>query len=191
MLVEHLKYEFDVLDAAYDFIHGNGHDLEREDWLRINSAIEAFWLHARNLIEFFERRTTGDDKGIASAEDFTKRPVQYDLPPKRQGIRLMIDQQVCHLQYNRITDADHKSGHAPTKIGGTEMWQVKGMIDRALTLFQKELTYEGSELWETRSPPKILAFGGGVSASSHSTAATSTVIVGKDLGPQGATGPRR
>jgi hypothetical protein len=54
LFTEHLPYELAMLDAATDFLSRPvSEDPSRAGWFRTQSGIEAFWVHARLLIEFF------------------------------------------------------------------------------------------------------------------------------------------
>ncbi|MFL6975947.1 MAG: hypothetical protein ACJ8F2_28880, partial [Xanthobacteraceae bacterium] len=52
ILTEHLPYELDMLEGAFVFVHASQFADARENALFKNAMIEAFWTHARNLIEF-------------------------------------------------------------------------------------------------------------------------------------------
>ena len=49
ILREHLPYELDMLEKAFVFLHDPQFAAARQDQFAKNAAIEAFWIHARNL----------------------------------------------------------------------------------------------------------------------------------------------
>lgn len=57
ILTEHLPYELDMFELAFLRLHSAEFADQRKDDFLKNSSIETFWLHARNLIEFFGART--------------------------------------------------------------------------------------------------------------------------------------
>ena len=66
ILTEHLPYELNMLEAAFTFLHSpDFKDVHRIGFVR-NAAIEAFWLHARNLIEFLTHIPGGGEIGTVS-----------------------------------------------------------------------------------------------------------------------------
>src|SRR4051812_15785969 len=87
MLVEHLPYEIDMLRAAYAFLtcaeRPKVKEAIKENTALVtfisNATIEAFWVHARSLLEFFRREAQAEGR-TASANDFTNGPLHYDLP---------------------------------------------------------------------------------------------------------------
>lgn len=60
LFAEHLKYELEMFDEAARFLDSPQFAAldrtKRDQWFRYNSAIEAFWIHARLLIEFLSVR---------------------------------------------------------------------------------------------------------------------------------------
>ena len=79
MLAEHLPYEHDMLDKAFEFLTSEAHAAEREDPFKRNPMVEVFWLHARNLIEFYN----SPPRYSASASDFTTDRLYPDLRLKK------------------------------------------------------------------------------------------------------------
>jgi hypothetical protein len=69
--------------------------------------VEVFWLHARNLIEFYN----SPPRYRASAPDFTTGRLYPDLRQKKGGglavenagedFCNLINEQICHLKYER------------------------------------------------------------------------------------------
>ena len=74
LLNEHLPYELDMLLATYRELSKQIDDITR------NALIESFWLHARNLREFYDGSATLDPKGSAAASHFTGRRFRPNSP---------------------------------------------------------------------------------------------------------------
>ena len=72
-----------------------------------------------------------------------------------------MDEQICHLKYDRIIDTDHNSGQAPRKIGGTDIGEVQAIIDRAVKRVQLHLSDESKHLWAKRSTSIRTTIGAG------------------------------
>ena len=71
VFTEYLPYELNMLEAAFAFLNSKQFDeLHKIPFLK-NAAIETFWLHARNLIEFLTHSKNVGHAGLVSARDFT------------------------------------------------------------------------------------------------------------------------
>jgi hypothetical protein len=58
ILREHLPYELDMFDGATEYFQSPEFAAaahSQENWFKRNAAVEAFWTHARNLVEFLKR----------------------------------------------------------------------------------------------------------------------------------------
>jgi hypothetical protein len=80
ILKEHLPYELDMLDEAAAYARSTEaaetNTKKGQVWFKRNAAIEAFWTHARNLIEFLTREKSPDlTVSSASAQDFTETSI--------------------------------------------------------------------------------------------------------------------
>ncbi len=142
VLSTHLPHELTMLDYTLEQVNGLCGDTSSNDKdPRLIMAFECFWLHARNLIEFFK---TDDPKAsTVSPHAFTKTELDYGFGSKELMDR--INAQISHLQRNRGLFA---SG----PLTGTDMIQVKERIDCALARFQSELKGELKEWWCHRDP---------------------------------------
>jgi hypothetical protein len=73
VLEELLPYELDMLEGCFLRLHAQEfleQRRERRDGVSRNAWIESFWVHARNLYEFFRQPPTAvHDRGIVSAHD--------------------------------------------------------------------------------------------------------------------------
>lgn len=153
MLVEHLPYEIDMLRRSFEFLAANGksdiaaafpNDPIVAQYLH-NAAAETFWIHARALLEFFRRKSQAEGR-VACAQDFTKTYIEYDLP--FGDLEREINEQICHLQYKRYRDPEKK-------LGGYSMERVKEALDRAVQLFEENLTEDAGELWSEPASARI------------------------------------
>ena len=107
-------------------------------------AFECFWLHARNLIEFF--MTDDPNASTVSPHIFTKTELDYGF-----GLRDLMDRinaQITHLQRSRGLSG---SGF----LTGGDMIRVKERIDGAVARFQVDLKDELKEWWTHRTPVAI------------------------------------
>jgi hypothetical protein len=157
LFTEHLPYELAMLDAATDFLSADvKDDPSRLGWFRRQSAIEAFWVHARLLIEFFKQPANSDGSGHhASAQDFApKFCTQINVGDL---LETKINPQVTHINYFRETD--------PLKKLSSEMIWVKEQIDKEVGNFVKALddkewkqVWKESKWWQNREPVKFLSF---------------------------------
>jgi hypothetical protein len=162
LFTEHLPYELTMLDAATQFISAEVEDDPlRLGWFRAQSAIEAFWVHARLLIEFFTNRSrtpnlTRDPNDFvpdtqvyhASALDFAKdfkSQIKAD-----ELIKTKINPQIVHFNYQRETD--------PLKKLGFQIFYIKPQIDTDVGNFVDALdeqwrkVWKECEWWQRRSP---------------------------------------
>ena len=165
MLCEHLPYELEMLDSAYCFLHSEADQAERDKSPRKkNAAIEVFWLHARNLDEFV-RYSSGT--ATAAAADFTSG----DTFPYEMETRDLVDKmndQICHLKYGRVA-GDHQD-----KLQFFDRDRAKAAIDRAIKLFEENLTVEAEKLWKKRQP-LVMVLSKLPAGSSSATTSTQTI----------------
>ena len=118
---------------------------EALQWFRRMSAIEAFWVHARNLDEVFENRQ-GDSR-TAAASHFSARKFICSASEVTKIVEKIQDQ-VVHLNYDRAASLDQKLNYY-------EAWRIKGHIDRATQQFQEQLTDEARRHWKPRQPQNL------------------------------------
>jgi hypothetical protein len=162
MLTEHLIYEIDMLRASVAALDGPGLVGPPR-----NMAIETFWLHARNLIQFFNLRKNVEDtcEGVASAKDFTDNNFQTGL--QLGTLEDLINYQICHLQYGRASNADEK-------LGGCEIWRVKDALEREITKFESHLTDEARPLWEAK--PRFTLSDAFLASDTHTTSVMTSFV---------------
>jgi hypothetical protein len=131
ILEEHLPYELDMLERAFVILHLEKFTELRKDAFLRNAVIEAFWTHARNLVEFLMHPPNADADGTVSARDFTK---DYLPDMKMKSIDQQINAQVSHLTYERKSLPSEKlnSGLSPPvqilkdlhRSGGAELQRL-------------------------------------------------------------------
>jgi len=111
-----------------------------------NAAIEALWIHARCLLEFFWRVSQTEGR-TSCAQDFTRKQLEYDLP--FGTLEDSINNHICHLNYARFRNlAD--------KIDGFTMQRVKEALERAVSLFQSNLKDDFEEIWTVRPDVNVI-----------------------------------
>jgi hypothetical protein len=154
LLAEHLPYELDQLEAAFVAAASPAtRDVEKRRRL---IAIDCFYLHARNLIEFYMGNETDPTKTRVHAIRFTTEPQTY---PSFKDFIDIINDQVTHLQLAR-------GDHAEQALDGAVMTTIKSKLDSALETFQRHLTDEAKRYWCWREKQTIPF------SSSHDAACT-------------------
>lgn len=158
----HLPYELDMFEEAAKFLMSEEFaKLDREnknDWFRANTAIEAFWTHARTLHEFFTHPKNPEPvlgAHHASAKDFASG---YWADLELQTVVEKINNQVSHLNYGRELWPPDKLGH--------EMQYVKGAIDKEVKRFEEALApaaaktnnKRADEMWVVKTPRHPVEF---------------------------------
>jgi hypothetical protein len=135
VLHEHLPYELNMLAWALNTWANipaepiNLSDAGELNKCRRNSAVETFWLHARNLHEFFMQSQTR----TASADHFTNERVDYSDLLKELGSNIEnINDQISHINYARTRNNNEK-------LDFFLAWRVMGAIGRAVKRFQEKL----------------------------------------------------
>jgi hypothetical protein len=153
ILNEHLPYELDMLDeatkyiASQEFADACGVRDRCPAWFKRNAAIEAFWTHARNLIEFLFRPKSVDLKvSSASAKDFAPT---FQLSLDADKLMTKINEQISHLGYGRKTLDFEKLSH--------EMSWVKPALDSEYKRLEKLLMKDADchAHWVPRTPVTI------------------------------------
>jgi hypothetical protein len=150
MLEEHLPYELEMLQGAYEFLQNPAYAHDRRHPFARNAAIECFWLHARNLIDFLTQASSAtlfETRGAVSAYHFTTK--SYDPDGIGRDINDDINQSITHLQYGR------KSQAQPT-LDVFTMLRVKQHIERQIKKFEDALTEEAGKVWVRRTLPETI-----------------------------------
>jgi hypothetical protein len=139
MLLEHLPYELEMLEWSYAALYDDRLAPFRDHMLISNLANESFWLHARNLLEFFKHPRNGSEVGVASASDFVKSK-KFDAQLDLQALIDDINVQISHLQYGRPSTVEQK-------LNSARMEHVRGAINSALRRFEADMTDEAKSIW--------------------------------------------
>jgi hypothetical protein len=108
----------------------------RPEWFARIAPIEAFWVHARILQEFF----TKIEVRASSAAHFTKIENHYEIPDVEK-----IQQQIVHLNYGRPRGLDRE------KLDYWFAERFVGCVDRAVLKFQADLIDDAKKYWKMRS----------------------------------------
>jgi hypothetical protein len=176
ILEEHLPYELDALDEAliaWRDIPKRDNETKQQ-WFRRMSAIEAFWVHARNLEEFFEDRQ-GDSRTAAASHFSTTRFICSTSEVTKLVEK--VQDQVVHLNYDRATSSGQKLNYY-------EALRTKGHIDRAIQQFQEQLTDEARRHWKPRQPQTLSFPDTPPTTSNHFSVVGSATEIAS-LGPTG------
>jgi hypothetical protein len=177
ILKEHLPYELEMLERSFEFLHAERFAEIRKPGFFKNAAIEVFWLHARNLIEFLVYPKNGSHQGTVSAKDFTSS--EYSIDAKMREIDQRINAGVTHLLYERK--------RLPVdKLGGFDMQRVKDAIERGMRGFETTLLPEFRAIWVPRPAPDTIYVLDQVSSTSSDTTSMTIITYGIDAGRGGA-----
>jgi hypothetical protein len=129
-------------------------------WFKRNAAIEAFWTHARNLIEFLTREKSPDlTVSSASAQDFTE---DFHSTLEMETLMDKINAQISHLGYGRTIVDYEKLGY--------EISYVKPALDSQIKRFEDKLDAESRKHWVQRTPETVR----GPDKSSYTSRAATT-----------------
>jgi hypothetical protein len=154
---EHLPYEINMFRALFAaLLYG-----VPKDSLTSNAYIESFFLHARNLINFFKNDTDcGFDPRYFT--DSRYEPIGRLVPDKLQR---RINHQVPHLGAER-------SDKATLKLGPDERLQINEIVEKEIARFEKALDTPYDSRWRVHSPvPTTITF------NRMPAAATNSIIV--------------
>jgi len=148
----HLPYEIDMLRWAYERL-----EVEIEDPALCNAVIECFCLHARNLIEFFEK--TGD----VSAKAFAN-PSYAAFPGKGRAVtsaRRKLNNQISHLIHDERTD------EIAEKIGADLRLDYLNLIEAELAHLAQNLLPSRKQSWS--SPAQVVRITAGPPSATNET----------------------
>jgi hypothetical protein len=129
---KHLPYEIDMMRAA---IHALA-TRDKLSWFEQNAFIETFCLHARTLIEFFEREGDYGPHSFTDADEFKRNRRVVSVRALRR-----INQQVSHLTKRRTDDAGQK-------INGDQLNEMHQTIEAEIERFAQHLKTEWRERWK-------------------------------------------
>jgi hypothetical protein len=138
VLEEHLPYELDALEETLSAWGNSGSKAPpatRLEWFARIAPIEALWVHARLLQEFF----TKTEQRAAYANHFTRNANSYEIPDVEK-----IQQQIVHLNYGRPRGLD------PEKLDYWFADRFVRCVDRAVLKFQADLIDDAKRYWRMR-----------------------------------------
>src|SRR5579872_4487128 len=92
IFADHLPYEIDMLRFTFNKLAQGG--LAKEE---NNTYLEAFAVHARSLMDFFQNRQSKADDVVAGDFTSTFVPKINDKVKPLSGIRTKLNKQVFHL----------------------------------------------------------------------------------------------
>jgi hypothetical protein len=134
LIKEHIFYEVWMLGSTRGKLLKGDH----EDRKISNALIESFWVHARNLNEFFLETGKGD---TLKASEFATRDYQ---PPKdteeRKAPFKKVNKQISHLTRKR-TSVPHQ------KVNGTDIEAIYKILFADLQNFHRHLEPELRSSW--------------------------------------------
>jgi fructose-1,6-bisphosphatase len=138
----HLVYEVNMLRHTYLFLCVPAWSGE----LR-NALIEAFSIHARNLVEFFDQQsqTAGQAKSdYQGAKHFCKSDYQaWSKGRPSQTLLGKINRQIAHLTYDRTAQEEGK-------LGTADLNELFNYIQQELQEFGKSLREPYAAKWPFR-----------------------------------------
>jgi hypothetical protein len=142
-----LPYELDALERAFLVVTSNELANFRATPALANLFIENFWLHARNLTEFFET-----DKNSSTVSPFEFTNDTYRKPKTLKPQRDFINAQITHLQIAR-RESDKQNL-------ASQMQNVLGAIRKATREFEASLCEGSKKFWrkhETMTVADVIA----------------------------------
>jgi hypothetical protein len=168
VLGDALPYELLMLDTATQIIGTSRFEQLKKheklhDWFTHNATVEAFWTHARCLLEFFNRGKNGNfDASAASARDFTSDRYHPSQDIQRLygsgSLNERINEQVSHVGFCRKAEVFEKLG--------PQMERVKIVIDKEVIEFDDNLRAEFREHWKWQPRRKFLNIASNVHTAS-------------------------
>jgi hypothetical protein len=131
MLGDAIPYEVGMMRAIHKKLVAGG-----LSQFCANVLIEAFHMHARNLIEYFKNdKQCAIDPRAFTRKDYT---IQGDFIPKT--LESKISQQIAHLTHER-TDV------AKLKLGIEERQQTLDHLEKQIARFEKALEPAWADVW--------------------------------------------
>lgn len=138
------------------------------DQLIHNANIEAFLVHARNLIEFFKNKPPCDfDPRL-----FTNAGYEPDGNFIDSTLEAKINQQVSHLTAERTAVANEQ-------LGPEEWRKIRSSIETQIKRFENALKPEYKAKWTPT--PKIIAVKPGAPGPTNAIWMTATATISADL----------
>ena len=101
MLSRHLHYEFWMLGETFLLLEAG---VPKGVWG--NACIEAFSMHARNLMEFFEKKASTHFATAVAFADASYEPLSKRIV--REELRTKLNNQLVHLTWGRTVNDSQK-----------------------------------------------------------------------------------
>jgi hypothetical protein len=141
---EHVLYEIEMLCQLAAYFESRVVDqavahLDQNGIVVRNALIEAFQVHARQLIDFLTTTPANADKRDVYAFQFTKAPWTLDRTPAHQTDFDRFSQRVMHLTLRRATFTDEQQRVETRRIRRS----LGGDIERFLDAVDQELVCGG------------------------------------------------
>lgn len=132
----HLPYEIDMLRELRPELSSG-----RYTQLIHNSHVEAFLMHARNLIEFFKNKAPCDfDPRLFTVDSYEPRPTFLDAK-----LLDKINQQIAHLTAAR-SDLPSK------QLGPAEWDRIMEALEGEISRFERALRPDHAPTWKPIKP---------------------------------------
>ncbi|WP_282949535.1 MULTISPECIES: hypothetical protein [unclassified Sphingopyxis] len=157
ILGEHLPYELWMLRETDARLKS-----PPEDYVLRNALIEAFCIHARQLLEFF------DNKQGKHAKDFTGgNYAAAHLSGLTRSERDKLNTQIAHVTAKRTINPAEKIGHALRA-------KLLTALEREAQHFEGELASEFQGMFRAAVPGQVITIGGSPSATNAPTYVTTS-----------------
>jgi hypothetical protein len=151
LIREHIPYEVRMLRVTFVCLALPSMTLLVNP-LVVNSFLESFCIHARNLFEFFdEKRPVA--KGYAAARHFAE--VTYEPFPRGRVSEKkigLLSKQIAHITYDRTVKQEEK-------LGMPHFVEFVRAIDDELQNFEAHLKATYKELWPPDMKEGCVRFG--------------------------------
>ena len=125
-----LPYEVQMMRALYPALSSG-----RYDQMHHNAHIESFYVHARNLVEFFKAKNDVDPR-IFTDDTYRKRGDFID-----RSLQDKMNEQISHLSWKRTENMNEKLGPAEWK-------KTLDALELEIVRFEKAIKPEFRNLWQ-------------------------------------------
>lgn len=149
MFENHLTYEINMFRGLYAQLHST----PSADPYICNAVIEAYLLHARNLIEFFKNKKPCD----VDPRHFTSAGYEPNGNFINHTLEALINQQITHFT------SDRKAADGE-KIDGPKQQLINGAIEQQIERFERSLTSAYPAKW---NPTQTLTMASGAGGASN------------------------
>jgi hypothetical protein len=139
----HVRYEVNMMRSTLRQLALNSSGVET---VGENALIESFCIHARNLLDFFDKKRSPSD-GYVAARHFANSeysPFQAGRPPN--ALRGKLSKQVARVTYDRSLDE---------QLRGPEIEQLCLLIEQEIVNFSKHLKRTYRTDWFTKPEPIV------------------------------------